>query len=81
MPEGFSMHVVIPHGSQNSHYGLRMAHKRVVTTPHGKLSGYYNPVDVRHPPPLRGSSPCKAGQFIPVGFDCGHSPIKKQSRL
>ena len=24
---------------------------------------------VRPPPPLRGSSPCKAGQFIPAGFD------------
>ena len=30
-------------------------------------------VGVRPPPPLRGSSPCEAGQFFPSGFDCRHS--------
>ena len=35
------------------------------------------PVGVRPPPPLRGSSPCEAGQFIPAGFDCRHSQVCK----
>ena len=32
---------------------------------------------VSPPPPLRGSSPCEAGQFIPAGFDCRHSEVCK----
>ena len=34
-------------------------------------------VGVSPPPPLRGSSPCEAGQFIPAGFDCRHSEVCK----
>ena len=49
------------------HYGRRTANRR----------GRYAPVGVRPPPPLRGSSPCKAGQFIPAGFDCRHSQVCK----
>ena len=45
----------------------RTANRRVVTPP----------VGVRLPPPLRGSSPCEAGQFIPASFDCRHSEVCK----
>ena len=33
------------------------------------------------PPPLRGSSPCEAGQFFPAGFDYGHSKVCKAGTL
>ena len=42
-----------------------------------RTEGALRPVGVRPPPPLRGSSPCKAGQFIPGGFDCRHSEVCK----
>ena len=45
--------------------------------PHGEQKGRYAPVGVRPPPPLRGLSPCEAGQFIPAGFDCRHSQVCK----
>ena len=37
--------------------------KRPLWPPQGKQKGRYDPVGVRPPPPLRGSSPCEAGQF------------------
>ena len=51
--------------------------KRPLWPPHGEQKGRYAPVGARPPPPLRGSSPCKAGQFIPGGFDCRHSEVCK----
>ena len=51
--------------------------KRPLWPLHGEQKGRYAPVGVRPPPPLRGSSPCKAGQFIPAGFDCRHSEVCK----
>ena len=75
--EGFSHPRIIPQGKQKGHYGRRKGNKRVVTTPQGERKGRYDPVGVRPPPPLRGSSPCKAGQFIPAGFDCRHSEVCK----
>ena len=59
------------------HYGRREGNKRALWPPHGEQKGRYAPVGVRPPPPLRGSSPCKAGQFIPGGFDCRHSEVCK----
>ena len=56
-----------PHGKQNGHYGRRKANRRGVTPP----------VGVRLPPPLRDSSSCEAGQFIPASFDCRHSEVCK----
>ena len=38
--------------------------KRPLWPPQGERKGRYDPVGVRPPPPLRGSSPCEAGQFI-----------------
>ena len=66
-----------PHGEQNGHYGRREGNKKALWPPHGEQNGRYAPVGVRPPPPLRGSSPCKAGQFIPGGFDCRHSEVCK----
>ena len=42
-----------------------------------RTEGALRPVGVSPPPPLRGSSPCEAGQFIPAGFDCRHSEVCK----
>ena len=69
-----------PHGEQNGHYGRREGNKRALWPPHGEQKGRYAPVGVRPPPPLRGSSPCEAGQFIPAGFDCRHSgPVETKT--
>ena len=38
---GVSHPRIIPQGKQNSHYGRRMANKRVVTTPQGKQNSHY----------------------------------------
>ena len=65
-PEGFPTHV-----------SFRKGNKRTLWPPHGEQKERYAPVGVRPPPPLRGSSPCKAGQFIPAGFDCRHSEVCK----
>ena len=65
-PEGFPTHV-----------SFREGNKRALWPPHGEQKGRYAPVGARPPPPLRGSSPCKAGQFIPGGFDCRHSEVCK----
>ncbi len=61
--------------------------KRPLWPPRGKQKGIMaaarrtevalRPVGVRPPPPLRGSSPCEAGQFIPTDFDCRHSEVCK----
>ena len=74
---GVSHPRIIPQGKLNGHYGRRKGNKRVVTPPQGERKGRYDPVGVIPPPPLRGSSPCKAGQFIPAGFDCRHLEICK----
>ena len=63
------------HRFPQSFFGL--PHKRGVTTPQGKQNGHYGHVGVRPPPPLRGSSPCEAGLFIPADFDCRHSEVCK----
>ena len=47
------------------HYGRRKGNKTALWPPHGEQKGRYAPVGVRPPPPLRGSSPCEAGQFFP----------------
>ena len=39
------------------------------------------PVGVRPPPSLQGSPPCETGQFIPAGFDCGHSSARNFASL
>ena len=64
---GVSHPRIIPQGKQNGHYD----------PPHGEQNGHYGRVGVRPPPPLRGSSPCEAGQFIPADFDCRHSEVCK----
>ena len=66
-----------PHGEQKGRYDPARETKRPLWPPHGEQKGRYAPVGVRPPPPLRGSSPCKAGQFIPAGFDCRHSEVCK----
>ena len=66
-----------PHGKQNGHDGRRKGNKRALWPPQGEQKGRYAPVGVRPPPPLRGSSPCEAGQFIPASFDCRHSEVCK----
>ena len=81
-PEGFPTHVSFRKGNKTAimaaaretkrHYGRREGNQTALWPPRGKQKGRYNPVGVRPPPPLRGSSPCKAGQFIPAGFDCRH---------
>ena len=55
----------------------RKGNKTALWPSHGEQKGRYAPVGVRLPPPLRGLSPCEAGQFIPAGFDCRHSEICK----
>ena len=64
--EGFPVHV-----------SFRKGNKTAIMAAARKQKGRYAPVGVRPPPPLRGSSPCEAGQFIPVGFDCRHSEVCK----
>ncbi len=64
-------------GEQNGHDGRRKGNKRALWPPHGEQKGRYAPVGVRPPPPLRDSSPCEAGQFIPASFDCRHSEVCK----
>ena len=77
-----------PQGEQNGHYGRRKGNKTAIMAaargtkrplwpPQGEQKGRYAPVGVRPPPPLRGLSPCEAGQFIPAGFDCRHSEACK----
>ena len=58
-PEGFPAHV-----------SFRKGNKTALWPPQGEQKGRYAPVGVRPPPPLRGSSPCEAGQFFPADFDC-----------
>ena len=86
-PEGFPTHVsfrkgnkrvvTTQQGKQNGHYGRRKGNKMALWPPHGEQKGRYAPVGVRSPLPLRGSSSCEAGQFIPAGFDCRHSEVCK----
>ena len=57
-PEGFPTHV-----------SFRKGNKTAIMAAARETKGALRPVGVRPPPPLRGSSPCKAGQFIPAGFD------------
>ena len=51
--------------------------KRPLWPPHGEQKGRYAPVGVSPLPPLRDSSSCEAGQFIPASFDCRHSEVCK----
>ena len=74
---GVSHPRIIPHGKQKGRYAPAWQTKRPLWPPQGERKGRYDPVGVRPPPPLQGSSPCKAGQFIPAGFDCRHSEICK----
>ena len=67
---GVSHPRIIPQGKQKGRYDPVRGTKRPLWPPHGEQKGRYAPVGVRPPPPLRGSSPCKAGQFIPSGFEC-----------
>ena len=77
---GVSHPRIVPQRKQNGHYGRRKGNKRALWPPHGEQKGRYAPVGVRPPPPLRGSSPCEAGQFIPAGFDCRHSgPVETKT--
>ena len=89
-PQGKQKGRYDPARRTKGHYGRRKGNKRVVTTPQGeqkgimaaerRTEGALRPVGVRPPPPLRGSSPCKAGQFIPAGFDCRHSgPVETET--
>ena len=89
---GVSHPRVIPQGKQNGHYGRRKGNKTAIMAaaretkgplwpPQGEQKGRYAPVGVRPPPPLRGLSPCEAGQFIPAGFDCRHSEVVKAGIL
>ena len=64
-------------GGQNGHYGRRKGNKRALWPPHGEQKGRYAPVGVSPLPPLRDSSSCEAGQFIPASFDCRHSEVCK----
>ena len=66
-PEGFPIHVC--HSARET--------KRPLWPLQGKQNGHNGHVGVSPPPPLRGSSPCEAGQFIPAGFDCRHSEVCK----
>ena len=58
-------------------YGRRRETKRSLRPRKENKNGHYGHVGVRPPPPLWGSSPCEAGQFIPGGFDCRHSEVCK----
>ena len=51
-PEGFPAHV-----------SFRKGDKTAIMAAARRTEGGYAPVGVRPPPPLRGSSPCEAGQF------------------
>ena len=90
-PEGFPTHVSFRKGNKTAIMAAtretkgslrpRKGNKRALWPPQGKQKGRYAPVGVRPPPPLRGSSPCEAGQFIPAGFDCDIQKFVKAGTL
>ena len=76
-PEGFPAHVSFREGNKRVVTPLRMANKTAIMAAARRTEGSLRPRGCETPPPLRGSSPCKAGQFIPGGFDCRHSEVCK----
>ena len=75
-PEGFPI-LSFRKGNKRGVTALRMANKTAIMAAAREQKGRYAPVGVRPPPPLRGSSPCEAGQLIPASFDCRHSEVCK----
>ena len=55
-----------------------VSHPRII--PQGEQNGHYGHVSVRPSPPLRGSSPCEAGQFILAGLDSRQLQIPRDRK-
>ena len=90
-PEGFPTHVSFRKGNKTAIMAAARETKRPLWPPQGKQKGRYDPArrtegalhprGGKPPPPLRGSSPCEAGQFIPAGFDCDIQKFVKAGTL
>ena len=80
-PQGKQKGIMAAAGETKGSLRLREGNKRALWPPHGEQKGRYAPVGVRPPPPLRGSSPCEAGQSIPAGFDCDIQKFVKAGTL
>ena len=61
-PEGFPTHVSFRMANKTAIMAAARETKGHYDPPHGEQNGHYGRVGVRPPPPLRGSSPCEAGQ-------------------